>query len=110
MQHAEPVTLAELREFLAASNTLSFAAAGRRQVYGLVERGPRAQQGIVNLSGQGQRSGVVPNKRASFSSLILGTRHLTPLVKRLASQDAIVSRIHAVTTQPEQAANRSMAR
>ena len=44
MQHAERLTLAEMREFLAASNTLSFAGAGRRQIYGLVERTLRAQQ------------------------------------------------------------------
>ena len=65
--------------------------------------------GIVNLSDQGRKSGVVPNKQASFSSLILGTRHLSPLVKRPASQDAVVRRFHAVTAQPEQVANRSMA-
>ncbi len=29
MQHAERLTLAEMREFLSASNTLSFAAADR---------------------------------------------------------------------------------
>ena len=44
MQHAERLTLAERREFLAASNTLSFAGAGRRQIYGLVEHTWRAQQ------------------------------------------------------------------
>ncbi len=44
MQHAERLTLAEMREFLAASNTLSFAGAGRRQIYGLIEHTLRAQQ------------------------------------------------------------------
>ena len=44
MQHAERLTLAEMREFLAASNTLSFAGTGRRQIYGLIERTLRAQQ------------------------------------------------------------------
>ena len=44
MQHAERLTLAERREFLAASNTRSFAGAGRRQIYGLVEHTWRAQQ------------------------------------------------------------------
>ncbi len=37
MQHAARLTLAEMREFLAASNTLSFAGADRKQIYGLVE-------------------------------------------------------------------------
>jgi len=35
MQHAEHLTLAEIREFLSASSTLSLAAAGRKQIYGL---------------------------------------------------------------------------
>ena len=35
MQHAERLTLAEMREFLDASNTLSFADGGRKQIYGL---------------------------------------------------------------------------
>ncbi len=44
MQHGERLTLAQMREFLAASNTLSFAGAGRRQIYALVEGALRAQQ------------------------------------------------------------------
>ncbi len=44
MQHAEHLTLAEMREFLGASSTLSFAAAGRKQINGLVERNWRARQ------------------------------------------------------------------
>ena len=44
MRHAERLTLAEMREFLAAGNTLSFAGAGRRQIYALVEGALRAQQ------------------------------------------------------------------
>ena len=44
MQHAERLKLAEMREFLSASNTLSFAGAGRKQIYGLVEGVLRAQK------------------------------------------------------------------
>ncbi len=44
MQHAERLTLAEMREFLSASSTLSFAAVGREQIYGLVEGVLRAQK------------------------------------------------------------------
>ena len=44
MQHADRLTLAEMREFLAASDTLSFAGAGRKQIYLLVKRVLRAQQ------------------------------------------------------------------
>ncbi len=44
MQHAERLTLAEMREFLSASNNLSFAGTGRQQIYGLVEGVLRAQK------------------------------------------------------------------
>ena len=44
MQHAERLTLAEMREFLAASNNLSFAGTGRKQIYGLVEGVLRTQK------------------------------------------------------------------
>ena len=37
MQHAERLTLAEMREFLDASSNLSFAGTGRKQIYGLLE-------------------------------------------------------------------------
>ena len=43
MQHAERLTLAEMREFVAASDTLSFAGTGRKQIYGLLEGVLRAQ-------------------------------------------------------------------
>ena len=44
MQRAERLTLAEMREFLSASNNLSFAGTGRKQIYGLVEGVLRAQK------------------------------------------------------------------
>ena len=44
MQHAERLTLAEMREFLDASSNLSFAGAGRKQIYGLLEGALRAQK------------------------------------------------------------------
>ena len=44
MQHAEHLTLAEMREFLDASNTLSFAGTGRKQIYALLERVLRTQK------------------------------------------------------------------
>ncbi len=44
MQHAERLTLAEMREFLDASSNLSFAGAGRKQIYALVEGALRAQK------------------------------------------------------------------
>ena len=44
MRHAEPLTLAEMREFLSASNNLNFAGTGRKQIYGLVEGVLRTQK------------------------------------------------------------------
>ena len=44
MQHAEHLTLAEMREFLSASSSLSFAGAGRDQIYALLERVLRTQK------------------------------------------------------------------
>ena len=43
MQDTERLTLAEMREFVAASDTLSFAGTGRKQIYGLLEGVLRAQ-------------------------------------------------------------------
>ena len=44
MRHAERLTLAEMREFLAAGKPLSFAGSGRRQIYGVIEHTLRVQQ------------------------------------------------------------------
>ncbi len=44
MQHAERLTLAEMREFLSASDTFSFAGAGQKRIYGLLEGVLRAQK------------------------------------------------------------------
>ena len=44
MQYAERLTLAEMREFLSASNDLSFAGTGRQQIYGLLEGVLHAQK------------------------------------------------------------------
>ena len=44
MQHAELLTPVEMREFLSFGSTLSFTAAGRKQIYGRVERTLRTQQ------------------------------------------------------------------
>ena len=77
MQHAERLTLAEMREFLAASNTLSFAGAGRRQIYGLVERTLRAQQ-YLRLSKKDK--GVVRRYLAKISGRSL------PQITRLIRQ------------------------
>ena len=55
MQHAEHLTLAQMREFLSASSSLSFAGAGRRQIYALIERVLRTQN-YLGLTNEGQRN------------------------------------------------------
>ena len=36
MEHAQRLTLVEMREFVASSGSLSFTGAGRKEIYGLV--------------------------------------------------------------------------
>ncbi len=50
MQHAQRLTLGEMREFVASSGRLSFTGAERKQIYGLVERTLRAQLGADHAS------------------------------------------------------------
>ena len=47
MQHAQHLTLEQMREFVAASGSLSFTGADREEIYGFVEgtRQPRQPQG-----------------------------------------------------------------
>ena len=84
MQHAERLTLAEMREFLAASNTLSFAGAGRRQIYGLVERTLRAQQ-YLRLSKKDK--GVVRRYLAKISGRSLP--QITRLIRQYRHSGAV---------------------
>ena len=84
MQHAERLTLAEMREFLAASNTLSFAGAGRRQMYGLVERTLRAQQ-YLRLSKKDK--GVVRRYLAKISGRSLP--QITRLIRQYRHSGAV---------------------
>ena len=44
MQHAQRLTLTEMREFVASSGSLSFTGAERKQIYGLVERTLQAHE------------------------------------------------------------------
>ena len=44
MQHAQRLTLVEMREFVASSGRLSFTGAERKQIYGLVERTLQAHE------------------------------------------------------------------
>ena len=38
MQHAQRLTLEQMREFVASSSSLTFTGADRKEIYGLVER------------------------------------------------------------------------
>ncbi len=77
MQHAERLTLAEMREFLSASNNLSFAGSGRKQIYGLVEGVLRAQK-YLGLSRKGK--GIVRRYLVKISGLSLA--QITRLIAR----------------------------
>ncbi len=43
MQHAQRLTLVEMREFVASSGSLNFIGAERKKIYSLVERTPHTQ-------------------------------------------------------------------
>ena len=73
-----------MREFLAASNTLSFAGAGRRQIYGLVERTLRAQQ-YLRLSKKDK--GVVRRYLAKISGRSLP--QITRLIRQYRHSGAV---------------------
>ena len=44
MQHAQRLTLEQMREFVASSGSLSFTCAERKELYGLVERTLQAHE------------------------------------------------------------------
>ena len=44
MEHAQRLTLAEMREFVASSGSLSFTGAERKEIHGLVERTLQAHE------------------------------------------------------------------
>ncbi len=77
MQHAERLTLAEMQEFLSASNNLSFAGTGRQQIYGLVEGVLRAQK-YLGLSRKDK--GIVRRYLVKISGLSLA--QITRLIAR----------------------------
>ena len=87
MQHAERLTLAETREFLAASDTLSFAAAGRKQIYGLVEGVLRAQK-YLGLSRKDK--GIVRRYLVKISGLSVA--QITRLIARWRERGVVQPR------------------
>jgi len=87
MQHAERLTLAEMREFLSASNNLSFAGSGRKQIYGLLERTLRAQN---YLELPKKDKGIVRRYLVKISGL--GVAQITRLITRWREQGVIQPR------------------
>ena len=77
MQNAHRITLEEMRRFVAASGNLSFQGAGRREIYGFVERSLRAQQ-YLRLSKKDK--GVVRRYLAKLSGRSLP--QITRLIRR----------------------------
>ena len=84
MQHAERLTLAEMREFLSASNNLSFAGTGRQQIYGLVAGVLRAQK-YLGLSRKDK--GIVRRYLVKISGLSVA--QITRLIARWRERGVI---------------------
>ena len=93
MQHAERLTLAERREFLSASNNLSFAGTGRKQIYGLVE-GVLCAQKYLGLAKKDK--GIVRRYLVKISGLSVA--QITRLIARW--RDRGVIRPRALTAPP----------
>jgi hypothetical protein len=87
MQHAERLTLAEMEEFLAASSNLSFAGAGREQIYGLIEGALRAQK-YLELSKKDK--GIVRRYLVKISELSVA--QITRLITRWRERGVIEPR------------------
>ena len=51
MQNAQRLTLQQMRQFVAASGSLAFAGADRKEIYGLVEGALRVQQYLAARPG-----------------------------------------------------------
>ena len=87
MQHAERLTLAEMREFLDASSNLSFVGAGRKQIYGLLEGALRAQK-YLELSKKDK--GIVRRYLVKISGL--SKAQITRLIARWRERGVIEPR------------------
>ena len=87
MQHAERLTLAEMREFLDASSNLSFVGAGRKHIYGLLEGGLRAQK-YLELSKKDK--GIVRRYLVKISGL--SKAQITRLIARWRERGVIEPR------------------
>ncbi len=87
MQHAERLTLAEMREFLSVSNNLSFADTGRKQIYGLVEGVLHSQKYLVLAK---KDKGIVRRYLVKISGLSVA--QITRLIARWRERGVVQPR------------------
>ena len=84
MEHAERLTLAEMREFVASSSSLTFTGAERKEIYGLVERTLQAHE-YLRLAKKNK--GVVRRYLAKISGCSLA--QITRLIRRYRQSGAV---------------------
>ena len=95
MQHAERLTLAEMREFLDASSNLSFAGTGRKQIYGLLEGVLRSQK-YLGLAKKDK--GIVRRYLVKISGLSVA--QISRLIARWRERGVIEPRTRAALSIP----------
>ena len=84
MEHAERLTLAEMREFVASSSSLTFTGAERKEIYGLVERTLQVHE-YLRLAKKNK--GVVRRYLAKISGRSLA--QITRLIRRYRQSGAV---------------------
>ena len=84
MEHAQRLTLVEMREFVASSGSLSFTGAGRKEIYGLVECTLQAHE-YLRLAKKNK--GVVRRYLAKISGRSLA--QITRLIRRYRQSGAV---------------------
>ena len=81
---AQRLTLAEMREFVASSSSLTFTGAERKEIYGLVERTLQAHE-YLRLAKKNK--GVVRRYLAKISGCSLA--QITRLIRRYRQSGAV---------------------
>ena len=84
MEHAQRLTLVEMREFVASSGSLSFTGAGRKEIYGLVECTLQAHE-YLRLAKKNK--GVVRRYLTKISGRSLA--QITRLIRRYRQSGAV---------------------
>ncbi len=84
MEHAQRLTLAEMREFVASSSRLTFTGAERKEIHGFVERTLQAHQ-YLRLAKKNK--GIVRRYPAKISGRSLA--QITRLIRRYRQSGAV---------------------